>query len=181
MPAGDLHNAVGTALVNDLVGGYYPGTSSFSVEVSATPSGGPTLVAHYAFDGDARDSSGNANDACTTGSPTFVDGQYGSAMDFNGANQYAMAPATIMASVTDFTIAAWVKWGGGGSAWPRIFDFGNDTTQNMLLTPSSGSGTLRFAMTTGGTAGEQRLETTALTPGTWTHVAITRYGNTAQL
>ena len=41
-----------------------------------------------------------------------------------------------MAGVTNFTFAAWVYW-NGGAAWQRIFDFGNDTTQYMFLTPSS--------------------------------------------
>jgi hypothetical protein len=157
-------------------------TSANSMEVSATPSGGPTLVARCAFDGNASDSSGNANHATLFGAPAFVAGQYGSGLNLNGTSQYAMVPAGIMASVTNFTIAAWVNWNGGG-AWQRIFDFGNDTSQYMFLTPSSGSGTLRFAISTNGNAAgaEQILETTPLPVGQWRHVAVTRNGNTARL
>jgi len=85
-------------------------------------------------------------------------------------------------SVTNFTIAAWVNWNGGG-AWQRIFDFGNDTTQYMFLTPSSGSSTLRFAISTNGNVAgaEQILETAPLPVGQWRHVAVTRNGNTTHL
>jgi hypothetical protein len=52
----------------------------------------------------------------------------------------------------------------------------------MFLTPSSGSGTLRFAITTNGAGAEQILESTsALAVGTWQHVAVTRQGNTGRL
>jgi hypothetical protein len=157
-------------------------SSASSGEVSATPNCGPALVARYTFDGNASDSSGNANHATANGSPTFVAGQYGSSISLNGASQYAMVPAGIMASVTNFTIAAWVYWNGGG-AWQRIFDFGNDTTQYMLLTPSSGGGTLRFAISTNGNAAgaEQILETAPLPVGQWRHVAVTRNGNQTRL
>jgi len=157
-------------------------TSANSLEVSATPNCGPTLVVRYAFEGNASDSSGNANHAALIGAPTFVAGQYGSGLNLNGTSQYAMVPAGIFASVTNFTIATWVSWNGGG-AWQRIFDFGNDTSQYMLLTPSSGSGTLRFAISTNGNApgAEQILETAPLPVGQWRHVAVTRNGNTARL
>ncbi|HWW01894.1 MAG TPA: LamG-like jellyroll fold domain-containing protein [Candidatus Acidoferrum sp.] len=155
-------------------------TSGNSAQVSATPSCGPTLVARYTFDGNTSDSSGNANHATAIGSPTFVAGRYGSAMSLSGASQYAMVPAGIMAGVTNFTLAAWVYW-NGGNAWQRIFDFGNDTTQYLFLTPASSSGTLRFAMTTNGAGAEQILQTAPLPVGQWQHVAVTRNGSTARL
>ncbi len=156
-------------------------SSGSSPQVSATPGCGPALVAHYTFDGDAYDSSGNANHPVITGGlPTFVAGQYGSAMALDGAGQYQMLPAGLLASVTNFTIAVWVNWNGGGP-WQRVFDFGNDMTQYLFLTPSSGYGTLRFAVTTNSNGAEQILETAPLPVGQWQHVAVTRNGNTAQL
>lgn len=153
--------------------------SANSTQVSATPTAGPTLALRYAFEGNANDSSGNANHPIIlNGAPTYAAGKYGSAMDLNGSSQYAMLPAGMFASVTNFTIALWVNWDGGG-AWQRIFDFGNNTTQYMFLTPSSGSGTLRFAITTNGT--EQILQTSPPPIGQWQHIAISRNGNTAKL
>ncbi|HLP75345.1 MAG TPA: RICIN domain-containing protein, partial [Candidatus Paceibacterota bacterium] len=155
-------------------------TSGNSTEVSVAPTCGPALIARYAFDGSTNDSSGNANHAIVTmGSPGFTSGKYGSAMNLNGTDQYTMLPAEMFASVTNFTIAAWVNW-NGGSAWQRIFDFGNDTTQNMFLTPNSGNGTLRFAITTNGGGAEQIVQTaSALPTAQWIHVAVTYNGTTA--
>ena len=156
-------------------------TSGNSAQVSATPSGISALIARYSFDGNTNDNSGNANHPILTyGTPTFVTGKFGSALNLDGASQYTMLPAGMFASVTNFTIAAWVYW-NGGAAWQRIFDFGNDTTQYMFLSPSSGSGTLRFAVTTNGGGAEQILETSPLPVGQWRHVAITRNGNIARL
>ena len=156
--------------------------SANSAQVSATPAIIPALLARYAFDGNTNDNSGNANHPILTyGTPTFVAGKFGSAMSFDGASQYTMLPANLFASVTNFTIAAWVYW-NGGAAWQRIFDFGNDTTQYMFLSPSSASGTLRFAVTTNGGGAEQILQTaSALPTAQWIHIAITRNGYLAQL
>ena len=64
-------------------------SSDNSAQVSATPSAGPPLVARYTFDGNANDSSGNANHPLViAGTPTLVAGRYGSAMDFNGTSRY---------------------------------------------------------------------------------------------
>ncbi len=50
----------------------------------------------------------------------------------------------------------------------------------MFLTPSSGSGTLRFAINNG--SGEQIVERSgALASGSWQHVAVTLNGSTAIL
>lgn len=155
--------------------------SGSSAQVGTTPTGASALVARYAFDENTNDSSVNANHPIvTSGSPTFVAGKYGSALDLSATDQYTMLPANMLASVTNFTIALWVNW-DGGAAWQRIFDFGNDTTQYMFLTPGSGSGTLRFAITTNGGGAEQILQTSPLPVGQWQHVAITRNGNAARL
>ncbi len=156
-------------------------TSGNSGIVAALPSCSPALVARYSFDGNTNDTSGNANHPIVTvGPPAFVAGNYGSAVDLSGSGQYTMLPANLLASVTNFTIALWVNWDGGG-AWQRLFDFGNDTTQYMFLTPSSGSGTLRFAITTNGGGTEQILQAAPLPVGQWRHVAVTRNGDTAKL
>src|SRR5947208_702045 len=87
---------------------------------------------------------------------------------------YVKLPSGV-ANSTNITIAAYVKW-DGGNAWQRIFDFGNDTTTYMFLTPKSGNNTMRFAITTGGGAGEQTLDTSVLPAGQWVHLALTLGG-----
>ena len=150
--------------------------SANSAQVIARPGGTPAILAHYPFDGSTDDSSGNANHPILlNGSPGLVAGKYGSALGLNGTNQYVMLPAGMMAGAANFTLAAWVYW-NGGAAWQRIFDFGNDTTHYMFLTPDSGNGTLRFAITTNGSGYEQMIETAPLASNQWVHVAITCNG-----
>lgn len=96
--------------------------------------------------------------------------------------QHVRLPAGIVAGLTNFTLEVWVRL-NALSAWSRIVDFGSGTTTNLFLTPQSGAGgTLRFAITTGGAGGEQRINApTALSTGAWHHVAVTLNGNVGTL
>ncbi len=151
------------------------GASSDSAEASATTVE-PELVAHYEMDGDATDSSGNSLDATVAGAPTYPQGNFEQAIAFNGSSDYATAPQNV-ANFNDITVSAWIYW-DGGSNWQRIFDFGNDTNHYMFLTPSTG-GKLRFAIKNGGS--EQIVDTSTLSTGVWTHVAVTLEWDTATL
>jgi hypothetical protein len=77
-------------------------------------------------------------------------------------------------NLTNATFEMWVNWNLQGS-WSRVFDFGQDTTNNMFLTPRNGNiHTMRFAATTGGFATEQQITITNQLPdGAATHVAVT--------
>ena len=70
------------------------------------------LVAWWTFDDGsgttAIDSSGNGNDGTLTGGATWVDGQLGGAIQFNGTNSYVAAPH-IPFDNQSFTIAMWVN------------------------------------------------------------------------
>jgi hypothetical protein len=100
----------------------------------------------------------------------------------SGSSQYVSLPAGIVSTLTNFTIETWVKLNTTAN-WTRIFDFGNNTTTYMFLTPQNGSTSrLRFSITTSGTGGEQQINgPSALTVGVWYHVAVTRNGNTGVL
>lgn len=139
----------------------------------------PGLVAHYRFDDDVADSSSYHSDATAAGGPAYTTGEIGKAINFDGVNDVLSVPANITRSV-DITIAAWVRWGGGGN-WQRLFDFGSGTGEYMFLTPKSGFNTLRFAFTGSGATGEQVLEAPALAIGKWTHVAVVLNGETGTL
>jgi autotransporter-associated beta strand protein len=125
------------------------------------------------------DASGNGNDATLVGAAAFGAGVSGNALSLSGG--YASLPAGIVSTLSDFTIDAWVKI-DTLSTWSRIFDFGTGTTVNMFLTPLSGAGAVRFAITTSGGGGEQRINgTSPLATGVWQHVAVTLSGNTGTL
>jgi hypothetical protein len=139
-----------------------------------------TIWAQYNFDGNANDSSGSGRNGTLVNGPTFVTGRIGQALNLDGTNDHVTLPAGIVSGLTNFTIATWVKL-DTTAAWRRIFDFGTGTTTNMFLVPTAGS-TIRFAITTSGSGGEQRINGTAALPtGVWKHVAVTRNGNTGTL
>lgn len=132
----------------------------------------------YDFENNTDDAAGS-DDASAAGSPAYTGGVYGRAIDLDGSDDYLTVPSGV-ADTEDMTVAVWVNWDGGAVS-QRIFDFGDDTTRYMYLTPNSPSNTLRFAITTGGSGAEQIVETLPLAVDQWTHVAVTLHGDAATL
>jgi hypothetical protein len=139
---------------------------------------GIELITQYKFDGNANDSIG-ANHGTAVGGPLYTTGKIGQAIDLDAVNDYVVLPAGLV-NIDDTTIAAWVNW-DGGNQWQRIFDFGNNTSQYMFLSPRSGGDTLRFAITTSSYGSEQILQTTQLATSQWVHIAVTLAGNVGKL
>ncbi|MCW1925801.1 glycosyl hydrolase [Luteolibacter arcticus] len=137
------------------------------------------LRVHLEFDGNASGSVG-AIHASTTGSPSYTAGVFDQAVDLDGTDDFLQLPVGIASDLTDCTFAVRFRW-DGGNAWQRIFDFGNNTTQNFFLTPGSSGGTLRFTITTTGNTAPQFIETAAPAVGEWTHVAVVLSGNTGTM
>ena len=134
------------------------------------------MTARYTFDNDISEEVAGI-DGTAFGTPSYTSGRVVNAVDLDGSSDYITLPAGIV-DTDDCTIAAWVYWDGGGN-WQRIFDFGNNTSSYMFLTPSSSASTLRFAFKNGGA--EQFVETSRLASGQWVHVAITVGGDTGRL
>ncbi|WP_233512362.1 beta-L-arabinofuranosidase domain-containing protein [Micromonospora deserti] len=114
-----------------------------------------------------------------------VPGRFGTGLRLNGPSraQYGTLPQEAISQLTDFTIATWVNLASTQS-WSRLFDFGQNTTINMFLTPRAGvAGNVpRFAITVSGSGGEQRIDGTAALPtNQWVHLAVTLTQNTGTL
>jgi DUF1680 family protein len=140
-----------------------------------------------------------------------VAGRFGQALRLTGsplgAAEHVSLPADIASGLDDFTIALWVNPSvyerrqlpdanpktdpatlGNGAA---IFDFGSPNPvfgappqAHMFLTVrvSDGSPVPRFAITTTGNDGEQRIDgASPLATDQWTHIAVTRSGNTGTM
>jgi arabinoxylan arabinofuranohydrolase len=145
----------------------------------------PVPVAYLRFDETsgttASDATGNGWTGTLVNGPLWSTGKYHNAVNLDGTNDYVRLPTGVVNGLTDFTISAWVYL-DVVSTWSRVFDFGNNTTVNMFLTPRASSGTVRFAITTGGAGAEQVINgSNALPSGAWTHVAVTHSGNTGIL
>ncbi|MFI5912380.1 beta-L-arabinofuranosidase domain-containing protein [Dactylosporangium sp. NPDC051541] len=114
-----------------------------------------------------------------------VPGRFGNALKLNGTSkaQYCTLPQEAINQLTDFTIATWLNLASTGS-WTRLFDFGQSTAINMFLTPRAGvTGNVpRFAITVGGSGGEQQINGTAALPvNQWVHIAVTLSGGTGTM
>jgi len=82
------------------------------------------LVAHYAFDGDATDSSGNGHNGEIQGGATFVDGIIGQAIDLDGVDNFvriadadALNPGTGSYSFTFWAQLDRASSGSGTAVW----------------------------------------------------------------
>ncbi|HUO10000.1 MAG TPA: rhamnogalacturonan lyase B N-terminal domain-containing protein [Phycisphaerae bacterium] len=143
--------------------------ASASAWYTADLSNGTTLV----------DSSGNNLNGTLTGTYSYTTGVAVNALTLGGG--YASLPTGVVSSLSDFTISTWINISSVVN-WARVFDFGTGTSAYMFLTPDAGTtNALRFAITTSGGTGEQRLDGPAISPNTWTHVAITLAGTVGTL
>lgn len=97
---------------------------------------------------------------------------------------YVDLPNHLLSALTNATLEAWVTW-GGGSAWQRIFDFGdsnNATPENnpglgktyLMLTPagSGGHATVGFSLTGNASGQEQDLVAATALPMSLAQVAV---------
>lgn len=141
---------------------------------------GPTTVGRFV-------EVGNPTPAPATRVPSQTG--FGNAIRLGGSepNQYVELPAGVVNGLGDFTVATWVN-PSAQSDWQRIFDFGSGQTAYMFLTVRSGTGgttnSPRFAITTSGGGGEQVITRSVPTPlpnNQWTHIAITKSGNTGTM
>ncbi|HEU6448723.1 MAG TPA: RICIN domain-containing protein [Verrucomicrobiae bacterium] len=123
----------------------------------------------------AADSVGAAPGTLAAGAG-WAAGRINNAVSLNGTStSYDSFPTGFVSTLGDFSITGWFKL-NSVSTWTRIFDFGTGTSVNMFLTPSDGA-TIRFAITTGGGAGEQRINGTSIpSTGMWHHFAVTLSG-----
>jgi hypothetical protein len=72
------------------------------------------LIGWWKFDGNANDSSGNANHGAENGNPTYVEGKFGQAISFDGAGDRIEVPATVAGNpelfpATAISASAWVR------------------------------------------------------------------------
>lgn len=166
---------------------------TYNLQVTITDASGNTTVSYtsvsvqnektwYKFDqpngSGLTDYSGNTDFGSVYGNFSTVTGVNSGALKLAGAA--ATLPSGVVAGLTDFTIATWVKPDSIAS-WMRIFDFGTSTSNYMFLTAQAAAAgnPIRFGIKTGGV--EQTVNGPALTAGVWTHIAITLSGTTATL
>lgn len=124
---------------------------------------------------------GSVTSGCTATGPRQP-GRIGSALSFCNSTAYATLPTGSVSGLTgDYTVSAWVNPASNAS-WQRLFDIGSSSNASMFLTLNDGT-ELRYAITTSGAGGEQRLNSSSKTLplNQWSLVTVTVAGTTGTL
>jgi hypothetical protein len=103
------------------------------------------LVGYWSFDEGsgtiAKDYSGNGNDGTIYGGATWTTGKVGSALSFDGVNDYVNVPdATMLRIPGDITIVFWMKKKLEATDWQRIVGKGNSAYRNYGVWEEAGTG-----------------------------------------
>lgn len=154
---------------------------------------GNALVAAYSFDAgsgtSAADASGNANTGTLVNTPTWVNGRFGQALQFNGTTQYVTVPDANSLDLTQsFSISLYVM--------PTVAhtDFRGLVIKNSLplnnpyalyasITGECGDGGIAGYSNVNGVSGPTSVacSATPLQINVWTHLALTWNGTTMTL
>ena len=143
---------------------------------ATTPLNMTDNVALWHFEGNANDTSGDGNNGTVSGA-TQVAGKVGSnAYSFDGISDYIDVGSNFAYTTEDFSFSFWVQEGASQSGFVNIF--GNQSggwpwKGFCLENDSSGSHSYRIVV---GGMSWTFGPAVALTPGVWTHLAITRSG-----
>ncbi len=113
--------AAGTLYLDEIR--LYPNAPEY---ITPTDPGVQDLVASYALDGNLQDSSANKiHGTFTGGTPEWVTGQQGQALQFNGIGGYVDLGANEAMNLTEaMTVACWLKDDGFTRGWQAIFTKG---------------------------------------------------------
>ncbi|MBP8303345.1 MAG: discoidin domain-containing protein [Phycisphaerae bacterium] len=156
-----------------------------------TDPGTGALVAYYACEGDAKDTSGKAHDGTPMNDPAFADSRagLGKALWLDGINDHVELPiGNLISTLTSATLSAWFNLDTTSTgSWVRVFDFGVGVTSGnpfiyMFLSPrQSMNGAMRFAITTGSNTAESGVNSPRPVSAGWHHVAVVMDGTAKTL
>jgi arabinan endo-1,5-alpha-L-arabinosidase len=175
-PATDAGNATVT-LTASIRRGEATATKTFAVTVKEKSAGG--LSAHYAFDGNLKDSSGRASEGSVTGNRidntggtiTFAPGVHGRAAVFDGSSGIRL-PEGLIAGNT-YSVALWVKPTELTDLTTAFFG-ARDRDHWVSLVPRGSGAANNNTMVWSGTAPWYDASTRMnVQPNEWTHLAFT--------
>lgn len=149
------------------------------------------LVHRYDFEGTGTGVTDRIGDLDGTivggGMLSKLDGKGVVVLSGGTSGPYVNLPNGIVSALTNATLEAWVTW-SGGSAWQRIFDFGDSTSTTpednpasgktyLFLTPMSdtdagGLARAVYSLNGNATSAETRVDGVATTTKQLTHFAV---------
>jgi len=139
--------------------------------VTPTQPGTASLAAHYTFEGNTNDVSGNGNNGLAVGSPTYAVGKTGQAISLDGIDDYVDCGANPSLNITGaVTVAAWIRLVGPG-ADQKIAGNQDGTTGGYKF--GINNNLVEFEIRTSANAAVLNRSVpggTTLEPGVWYHV-----------
>ncbi len=148
-------------------------------EIIPVDPGTEGLVAYYAFENDANDSSGNEIHGTLVGDAKFSEGPagYGMALDLDGDGDYVDCGLNPLLDITEqITFTYWIKAVALDKGWNTVLSRGDDSWR------SSRAGEDNFMeAAVGGTSGNYLYGVTLVDDGQWHHVGAVYDGTTFSL
>jgi hypothetical protein len=164
--------ATGMIYVDDIR--LYARTPEF---ITPTEPASATLVAHYALDGDATDSSGNGVNGTAEGNPGYGPGVDGQAVVLDGVGDYLDfgTPANWPAGTAPRTMTAWAMTSSVEAGWRWIAAYGTGSTSQAMFVGMNGA-----SLYGGGYANDISVANFWVVDE-WHHIGLTYDGTTARL
>ena len=137
------------------------------------------LVAHYTFDGNADDASGNDNDGTVYGATLTTDrfGAANSAYSFDGINDYIrVADAPELDGMDELTVSLWINISTANHEAELLNKYLHytgtvvDDSYNMGIDPAPGGATVAFQYATAD-GYVIKISSAVLPLGSWHHIA----------
>ncbi len=132
-------------------------------------------IAHYEFEGDATDSSGNNNHGTAFGGVDFnADGVIGNTASFDGVNDYIDVPDNLISSTGDLTVSAWINTSETGDIFSN-----NNGGEGRFGIGINGDDELTAFVGKGGTGSPDNFvlsDNQPITDNEWRHITATREG-----
>jgi hypothetical protein len=140
---------------------------------------GADLVAHYAFDGDATDSTGT-HSMTAEGAPSYVAGMEGQAIKLNGVGDF-VSVETSMALPT-YTAALWLR-AEGGTGQRDILSLYDNAGGFGTLIEMTASGEIRYLhrFPLGNAGGNSVYSDPGYDDGAWVHMAAVKTATSMSL
>jgi len=168
-PAADFDNdCVVDYLDLDVMAGDWLESDSVVANVAPDPAG---LVAHYKFDGNANDSSGNNSHGIAKGGPTYVAGKFDQAIHLDSFDDY-VAIQDVNYVGTDYaevSVCAWVRTSSSGTQMIASFDR-SEYWRLEVNGEGGGPGQVGWDLRCGGVY-EDHGSVARVDDGRWHHVA----------
>lgn len=134
------------------------------------------LVAHYLFDGNVEDSSGNGHHGTVLGTANWADGVFGGALDFSQTIGVDCGDFDPTGGTGKFTMAVWCYYEGGSGIQHLVTKSAGWAADTMMfqIEIKGGPNYLNLAY-----QGAPQAGFDVITPNEWVHLAMTFDGEQA--